>query len=453
MAVAVMVVCLASCNDSKDNAAMSPFNPKKPVVVTDFSPKKAGMGARVLVYGTNFGDDISILEVAIGGKAAKIIGLVDGCIYCIMPAQAYDGDIKVNILNDNGDIIATSGYSTENVIEYEKKMLVTTLLGKMNPNGTYDVKDGPFEDCGGLGGCVWMVVDPKDRDIMYCVGESHPHRKIDLRNRMLTTLTSNFSNAKWAFLWSHGGDSLICVRHTDGVDADFMYYATRNAGFTDWTPFMRGNKCRSAALHPVNGEMYYNQTVEGKVLRYDWSGTGRGVDLFSVQESGESFVIVFHPTGNYAYFWIFNKHYVMRSDYDWVNKKLTTPYLVCGSRDNAGWVDGVGSAARLNGGLPSQGCFVKNQQYVDEGREDVYDFYFCERNNHDIRILTPDGKVTTFAGRGSNGTSGYNDGDLRLEARFKYPEAIVYDEEKKCFYIGDRENRCIRKIGYENDVQ
>lgn len=96
---------------------------------------------------------------------------------------------------------------------------------------------------------------------------------------------------------------------------------------------------------------------------------------------------------------------------------------------------------------PRQGTFVKNPAY--EGSNDEYDFYFCDRENHCIRILTPQGRVTTFAGRGSNGTSGYNDGDLRQEARFNHPEGIVYDEERECFFIGDRENRRIRKIGYE----
>ena len=84
---------------------------------------------------------------------------------------------------------------------------------------------------------------------------------------------------------------------------------------------------------------------------------------------------------------------------------------------------------------PRQGTFVKNPAY--KGSSDEYDFYFCDRENHCIRILTP------------HGTSGYNDGDLRQEARFNHPEGIVYDEERECFFIGDRENRRIRKIGYE----
>jgi hypothetical protein len=449
MTVAVMAFCLAGCEGEKEDASMRPFDPGKPVTITNVTPQKAGMGARVLVYGTNFGDDISKVEVTIGGINAKVIGMAGGCIYCIMPAKAYDGTIQVSVLDKNGETLAASEITEKTAIVYEKKMLVTTFIGKMNENGTYDTKDGPFEDCGGFGGCTWMVVDPKNPNHMYFVGEQHPLRKVDFETRMVSTLSNNIPNSKWAFLWSPGGDSLLVVRHNVDAQINNIYYATRDAGFINWTGLVIGNQCRSAATHPVNGEMYYNQIEAGKVYRYDFE-TQQKQEMFSVQESGEAFIIVFHPSGNYAYFLIYNKHYIMRSDYDWENKKLTTPYLVCGRRDAAGWVDGVGGAARLNGGLPSQGCFVKNQQYVDEGKSDQYDFYFCERNNHCIRTLTPEGKVTTFAGRGSNGTSGYNDGDLRLEARFKFPEALVYDEAKQCFYVGDRENRCIRKIGYED---
>lgn len=151
------------------------------------------------------------------------------------------------------------------------------------------------------------------------------------------------------------------------------------------------------------------------------------------------------PSGNYAYIVVVNQHYILRSDYDWKTKRLTTPYIVCGQQGAKDWVDGVGKKARMH--APRQGTFVKNPAY--KGSSDEYDFYFCDRENHCIRILTPQGRVTTFAGRGSNGTSGYNDGDLRQEARFNHPEGIVYDEERECFFIGDRENRRIRKIGYE----
>ena len=59
-----------------------------------------------------------------------------------------------------------------------------------------------------------------------------------------------------------------------------------------------------------------------------------------------------------------------------------------------------------------------------------YDFYFTEDYNHCVRVLTPTGRVYTFAGRGNGSADGgYADGSLRGEARFNRPWAIGRDEK------------------------
>lgn len=67
-----------------------------------------------------------------------------------------------------------------------------------------------------------------------------------------------------------------------------------------------------------------------------------------------------------------------------------------------------------------------------------------------MRVLTPTGRVYTFAGRGKDVAAGaYSDGALRTEAQFDRPWAIAYDEKRKCFYVGERNNKVIRKIALE----
>lgn len=147
------------------------------------------------------------------------------------------------------------------------------------------------------------------------------------------------------------------------------------------------------------------------------------------------------------YITLSDKHYIMRSDYDEAGKTFTTPYLVCGKYETKDWVDGMGNSARLN--TPRQGCFVKNPDYA--GQEDEYDYYFCDIDNHCIRKLTPQGRVSTYAGRpNGSGTAGFNNGDLRLEARFDKPICIVYDDVRECFFVGDSNNHRIRKIAMED---
>ena len=50
-----------------------------------------------------------------------------------------------------------------------------------------------------------------------------------------------------------------------------------------------------------------------------------------------------------------NQHYILRSNYDRVNKRLTTPYIVCGQPGQADYKDLAGTKARLN--KPGQGVF------------------------------------------------------------------------------------------------
>ena len=137
----------------------------------------------------------------------------------------------------------------------------------------------------------------------------------------------------------------------------------------------------------------------------------------------------------------------MRTDYDWISRTFTTPYAICGTGNSWGYSDGIGTHAQLN--RPIQGVFVKNPDY--EGQDDEYDFYFCDKNNHCVRILTPTGRVTTFAGRGNNGTSGLFDGEVRTEARFNEPRALTFDPKRNCFYVGDGLNKIIRKIAKETE--
>ncbi len=180
-------------------------------------------------------------------------------------------------------------------------------------------------------------------------------------------------------------------------------------------------------------------------------GTKDYETLFLVQDNGWEFNIQIHPSGNYAYIVVVNQHYILRTDYNWDEQRFSQPYLVCGEPRSGGWEDGVGSNVRLRN--PYQGVFVKNPDY--EEQDDEYDFYFTEQHNHDLRILTPQGKVTTFAGRGSSSINpdpwGYVDGDLRQEARFDQPTGLAYNEAEKAFYVMDHQNRRIRKIALEDE--
>lgn len=456
--LAMIALCFVGCKDD-DETTMKPYDPSKPVTVTDFTPKTGGAGSRLVLYGENFGTDPSLLHITVGGKEAKVINALGNSVYCLIAPKSYKGNIELSIgEGDNKQSVAVS----ENFI-YERLLIVSTLCGETDEKNNFDVKEGPFDDCGGFQEPTWLSFDPKDHRYLYLAQDNgKPLRMLDLEEKYLYDAVPSGSNSMGrmrTITWTIDGDTMIVANDAGGEKDVNNSYMVRNGfgkkAFIAPQTLQIGKQCNGSAIHPINHELYYNSYGMGEVFKFDYwkdKDFATAEKLYNIQDTGWEFNIQIHPSGDYAYIVVVNKHYIMRTDYNWKKKTFGTPYLVCGNVGSSGWDDKVGDQARLN--TPYQGIFVKNKTYVEEGKEDVYDFYFCDRHNHCIRILTPEGSVTTFAGRGSLGTSGYSNGGLRAEARFNQPCSIAYDEESETFYIGDVENHRIRKIALEDaDVE
>lgn len=445
--LALVSFCFIGCKD--EESAEKSFDPSKPVVISDFTPKEGGLGTRLVVYGENFGNDVSKVKVTIGGKPSNLIGVKNESLHCFVPGQAFDGDIEITIIDENGEELAYA--EAEEKFHYQKKMLVTTLCGETYENNTkWDIKDGPFDDCGGFDNANWMVLDPIDKDKLYVCGANKTHRILDLKNEMVSTIKfpspAGGNNVTINCFGFSAKGELIVVKDYSKTDQPATFFFSRESGFQTIVESIVARGSRSASTHPVNGEIYTSRYDLGVIGRYDQETKVHEFDKIKLPYGQVNIFTAIHPTGNYMYVMLENVYLIMRSDYNWDMKCFTTPYVVAGSYKKEGWADGMGGNVRLN--KPREGCFVKNSKY--EGQEDEYDFYFCDQMNHCIRKMTPEGRVSTFAGR-PNGDSkeGYNDGDLRQEARFARPTSIVYDEARECFYVGDVDNHRIRKIAME----
>jgi len=96
-----------------------------------------------------------------------------------------------------------------------------------------------------------------------------------------------------------------------------------------------------------------------------------------------------------------------------------------------GFKDGKGSAA-LFSTILGMTCDASGNLWVSDG------------GNHAIRKVTPDGSVTTIAGKG---TMGYSDGD-DTAALFNYPFGIAVDNAGIIFVMDSGNNR-VRKLEYK----
>lgn len=482
MSVLLMLIVLCiSCEEegSSTDPTSQAHDPSKPVLVSDFTPKEGGAYQKLVIYGENFGNDLSMVKVTIGNKEATVISVKNNNIYCFVPTGAFSGEIKVTI-GDEGkakEVIAQEAFT------YEKKKVVGTLVGYRNEYDNQGWRDGPFETAAGFRNDGCLMFDPLNKNHLYVVYDHADIQLLDLEKREVSTPIhrSSFGDRRLRSIdFTNDGEYMVVSVDFDGWgtgNSPSVYILKRNpdGSFTDeGGPQLIASykQTNGAALHPVNNnELYFNSYERGQVFRMDISNYfetinsggnwdpnrdgGNYTELFTIQDTGWEFKIHMHPTGNYAYIVVINQHYILRTDYNWAEKRFAPAYVVAGQARSPGWIDGAGTTARLD--RPYQGVFVKNPAYVEEGRADIYDFYFAEKSNHAVRKLTSEGIVSTFAGRGRAGQAadnnfwGTEDGDLREVARFRDPTGIAYDEESDTFYILDTVGRKIRTISMEEE--
>lgn len=461
---------VVSCTDEGGYIGAEPVvsaDPSKPVTFTGFSPKKGAVRTLVFIEGDNFGTDISKIEVSMGGIPAPVIGS-SGTKICVMtPRRSDRGDVMVRIQDKEGNVIKEHQF--DDLFLLQSALQVNTLTGKVDPQtNSSSIINGTFEEAEFQH--PWWLEFDKDEDgnkIIYCIDEEGlaALRKINLTTREVSTVfmkgQAGVSNIKSMLFDTPSRDTLLLVddngrgNWNDRHQMPNMFYALRSEGFRKVYPYLYA-QCSYSAVSMGDGTLFYNTWTSSEVYKarmvFDQAAQmWDGKPLFSVKANSSDHVFMFrHPDDLYVYMTGFNGVY--RCAYDKDTKELVSSVLHVGDiGGGSGYADAPGSSARFN--RPRQGVFVKNKEYVAQGKQDVYDFYLCDHNNNAIRKVTPDGEVSTFAGRGSVSIDGkvwgWIDGEARETARFREPTGICYDQEEEIFYVADRENKRIRTISVE----
>lgn len=468
--MAIFAVFVISCNEDggyQGNRPIIPTDPSKPISFSDFSPKEGPVRTLIFIEGSNFGTDLSKIEVLIGGVSAPVIGSSGTKIAVMAPRRSNRGDVITRIKSESGDVLAEHQF--EETFILHSALMVNTLTGKVDPQtNTSSIIDGSFEEAEFL--APWWLefdIDEEGNKVLYCIDEEGMTalRKINLTTEEVSTVfmkgQAGVKNVKSMLFDAPTRDTLLFVddngqgNWTDRHQMPNMFYSLRRESFRKVYPYLYAQTSYSA-VSMGDGSLFYNTWTNSTVYKarhiyYEDTGMWDGKALFSVKSNSTNHTFMFrHPDDLYVYITGFNGIY--RCAYDKNTKELVSASLHAGDiGGKSGYADAPGTSARFN--RPRQGVFVKNQEYVDAKKTDVYDFYVCDHNNNAIRIITPEGEVRTFAGRGSVGTDGkvwgWIDGEALETARFREPCGIAYDEEENIFYVADRMNKRIRTISVE----
>ncbi len=425
-----MTAGLQSCSDSDDNK--TEYNPSAPIELTDYYPTEGGVATKLILNGSNFGTDASKIQVLINEHPAAVVSSVGDQIYAICPRKPGEGD-ENNII-DCQVAVVVDGRRVEYPVhfKYQIQTVVTTVCG---------MKGAPDDPV--TGNLAQTSMPP----VTYLAVDDNNNIFASLRNN-----NSYYSNNKVMMVNEDEDFSKILIPDTGAPlnqpcmldDGKTVYIPTDNgleywtmSSDNMWSPMKQSLKPNtgqtltfdykhSFAMCKYDGYMYV-RPKNGILYRFD-PESGLTSQVANGLMSGSDAYMTFsfkHPTMLYIAYT--NNHCIY--SYDIITGKHE---LIAGISSQSGYIDGNGASA----------MFSEPRQLILDENDDMY---IADTNNHCIRKVTPDGKVSTVIG--IPGEAGYQDG-APDEALFSRPFGVCINKDG-IIYIGDFDNQCIRRLAIE----
>lgn len=440
--VCAIGIGLSAC-DSDENA-LSTYDPNKPLVLTDYSPKEGPISTQVILNGSNFGNSKDGVKVFFNEKEASVISVKGEHILVLAPKlPGEECVIKVQVGEQEA--------AYDEVFDYIVQTNVSTLVGgdknaKTNPTGTIALSEAQFAMKIETG-----IVADGDGNVYFCVqnikddGSGDNSGNIYVLNVEANQLKQIKSDANYfcnnpMLAYDPYKDIVYRFDTGDGsngyayfdVDNDFTETALGNFTLPDLTPSFLPFTIRRAFAMNENG-WFYCRGQDGDFYRInpdtrqgEWFTDRSPLGGFT---NGTTYGAVFDPNDSrILYFSVDDRHCIYK-----YNIETNEMGILAGVENNSGYLDGEVSIAKFN--KPSQIAF-----------DSQGDLYVADRNNHCIRkIAMATGYVSTVVGIA--GKAGFRNGTDK-DAQFDNPIGLAIDSED-VIYVGDSENRAIRRVAVE----
>ena len=422
--ILLLLMSLTLCFSCKDDDQTGEYNPANPVTFEHFSPEKGGSTTQLVITGSNFGNDTTLVKVKIGNRMAKVVGVSPTKIYAVVRARSVDESGETPISVTVGE---NEAYTFEKKFNYELTQMVSTLAGS-GAEGQED-SDAPtkatFKDVS------YLLID-KDGTI-YILEENNSLRKLETSGKVSTVFAST-GYRKRAMDFSLTGDTILMARD-DNMENPAIHYMLRDDAFGRPRSYIRGltQQCNTVSVNPVDGYVFWNQFGDGtmyycsllnsdKYKKINGIHSDNSFETYSCwSKDGRTFARILR-----------NKHVIYKRTYDPVKHEFVgDDILWAGKYEKAEFANGIGEEARFN--QPCQGVFDEDGN-----------LYVADRDNNCIRKITQEGNVTIYAG---NRAEGLVNG-LPLKSSFRRPEGLTRSKDG-VIYVADHDNHVIRKIVVE----
>jgi sugar lactone lactonase YvrE len=426
------VVCW-SCGDSPSPA---PPGNTEPPELTGFSPLSGKKGTVIKIQGKHFGNDVSKVWLQINESAVTVKTVTDTQITAVVSEKCGLGKLLLTV--DKNRVVtsavafrylytATTSYFSGGEAGYEdgtpKKSKFGTLYNiATNVEGIMFAAD--------LGNCMVRRIET-DGSTSTVAGTSHSGFKDGKGDQALMKFPIGIELAPDGSIYIADHENHAIRK----VSPDGML--TTVAGHPERPGLVDGDLATARFKRPYGvkfdqlGTLWICDTENGVIRKVSREGQ---VSTFAGSTPGYAdgklleakfympSYLNFDIKGN---MFIADKH-------NHCIRKITADGMVttfAGTPTKSGYRDGEAGQAMFN-----QPCNIQ----IDK----LGNLYVNDLWNHCIRLVYPDGYVTTLAGKG--GTEGYEEGSGE-NALFKHPQGCTLDKDGNLF-VTDSANQRIRKL-------
>jgi hypothetical protein len=418
----ILIITACKKNTVVSNSITPPVST---LSISSISPATGPYGTKDTIIGTDFGNDTTKFTVKINGVKANVFSISGDTLIVIVPDNAGTGPVTITV---NGQTVTGPNFN------YVYTATVSTYAG----NGLYSYATGPAADAS-FGYIFGMAVDAKGN--LFFTDQGALIGKISTDQIVSTyagTGVAGFLDGPAATAQFDGTSGIAIDNLGNLYIADQSNASIRKIS-TDGnvTTFMGKDPVTNSYIFAPeaiaidsSGNLYslaqgtnlvYKITPDGNATVFAGNGVAGYVDgnAANAEFSALQGIAVDRHTGN-----------LYISDGNNVIRKITPAGVVSTFAGNgkAGLVNGPAATAEFNAPIGVT---------VDElGNVYVADDYYAV-----VRMITPDGMVSTLAGAAQ---LGYLDGPA-AQALFYGPYAIVAVNHKT-IYVSDIGNWVIRKI-------